>query len=134
MSGKTVPLILIAGIFVIFLAIYFVYPGSTGQASSGAPPAPATGSPVVEVVDTTADHTSWGAPEFSGTVKSDTGVPVTALIEADIYDASGRRQLGSGDHEVSLGPYGESTYQIIVFRFRNIPPDYTYRVTVRDVY
>lgn len=134
MSGRTVPLLLITGIVIIFLAIYLGYPGSTVPASYGMYTAVTPAAPVVEIVNTIADYTSWGAPEFSGTVKSDTSMPVTAVIAAEIYDGSGRIQLATGDSEVRIEPYGQSPYQVIIFRNHNLPADWKYRVYVEDVY
>jgi hypothetical protein len=67
-------------------------------------------------------------------VKSDTGVSVTAVIAVDIYDASGRVQLATGDNEVGIAPYGQSQYEVVVHRSRNLPEDATYRVYVKEVY
>jgi hypothetical protein len=134
MSGRTVPLVLVAAVVVIFLAIYIGYPASTGAASPGTYPAVTPAAPVAEIVDATAGYTSWGAPEFSGTVKSDTSVPVTAVIAAEIYDGSGTRQLATGDNDVEIEPYGESPYQVIVFHYHDLPADWKYRVYVEDAY
>ncbi len=78
---KTTEIILLISVIVIaFVVIYFVVPGSTVPASSNTYTAPAAAHPVVEIIDTTAGLTSYGAPEFYGMVKSNTGTPVTADI------------------------------------------------------
>jgi hypothetical protein len=132
MKKETIPLLLIACIVVVFLVIYFGFPGSTESAPSNTVKIPA--GPLVEVVSSTAGYTAWGAPDISGTVKSNTAVPVTAVIAAHIYDESGRRQLANGDSEVSIAPYGQSGFEVVIFRARIIPESWTYRVWVQDVY
>jgi hypothetical protein len=134
MKKKTVPVLLIACIVIVFVVIYFGFPGSTVPASSNTYTAPAPAGPVVEIVSTIAGYTSYGAPDIYGTVKSNTAVPVTAVIAANIYDESGRRQLANGDSEVSVAPYGQSQYEVIIFKSTSIPVNWTYRVYVQDVY
>ena len=80
MKKSTEIVVLISVIVIAFVVIYFGLPGSTVAASSNPYPAPAAAHPVIEIVDTTAGYTSYGAPEFYGTVKSNTGMPVTANI------------------------------------------------------
>jgi len=132
---KTTEIILLISVIVIaFVVIYFVLPGSPVPASSNTYTAPAAAHPVVEIVDTTAGLTSYGAPEFYGTVKSNTGTPVTADIAAEIYDESGRVQLANGDSQVSIAPYGQSPYEVIIHKYNNIPQNWEYRIFVEDVY
>ena len=133
MHRRTVPALLIGVIIIVILAIWFGFPASTVPAPAAAYAAPA-GVPLVEIVDTTPGTTSWGAPEFHGTVKSDTGTAVTAVIDADIYDATGRVQLATGESEVGIDPYGQSPYEVIIHRFRTLPVNAQYRVYVRNVY
>jgi hypothetical protein len=133
MSGRSVPALLIGLILVFILVVWFGFHASTVPAPAAVYAAPA-GAPLVEIVDTTAGTTSWGAPEFHGTVKSDTGVAVTAVIAADIYDASGRLQLATGESEVGIDPYGQSPYEVIIHRFRTLPENAQYRVYVENVY
>jgi len=131
MEKRTVPLLLTAGIVVVFLVIYFEFPGSTEPAPSDTVAIPA--GPAVEVVSSAAGYASWGAPDVYGTVKSNTAVPVTAVIAANIYDGSGRRQLAHGDSEVRIAPFGQADYDVVIFRSRGIPALWTYRVYVQDI-
>ncbi len=121
-------------ILIAFVAIYFGMPGSTVPASSNTRTAPAPSAPVAEIVDTTAGYTAYGAPYFYGTVKSNTAMPVTADIAADIYDASGRVQLAHGDSEVGLPPFGQSPYQVIIYKSVIYPANWEYRVYVEDIH
>ena len=134
MKKSTEIILLISVIVVAFVVIYVGLPGSTEASASNPHPAPAAAHPVVEILDTTAGYTSYGAPEFYGTVKSNTGTPVTADIAAEIYDESGRVQLANGDSQVSIAPYGQSPYEVIIFKYYNIPQNWEYRVFVEDVY
>ena len=133
MNRRTVPLVLICCIVIVFVVIYFGFPGSTVPASSDTYTAPTPAGPVVEIVNTMAGYTSYGAPDISGTVKSDIAVPVTAVIAVNIYDESRRRQLANGDSEVSIAPYGQSQYEVTIFKSTNLPANWTYRVYVEDV-
>ena len=105
MKKSTEIILLVSVIAFVVLAIYFGMPGSTESVSTGTYPTPAPTAPVVMIIDTTDGFTSYGAPVFYGTVQSNTAVPVTAEIAADIYDASGRTQLAHGDTEVGITPY-----------------------------
>ena len=133
MKKSTEIIALTSVILIAFVAIYFGMPGSTGPASSNTRTAPALSAPVVEIVDTKEGYTSYGAPDFYGTVQSNTAVPVTADIAADIYDGTGRVQLAHGDSEVGISPFGQSPYQIIIFKPVNFPANWEYRVYVEDI-
>ncbi|MFZ1897233.1 hypothetical protein [Methanoregula sp.] len=134
MKKNTLIILLISLIAIIFVAIYFGMPGSTAPLSSHPIPVSAQTGPVVEIVDTAVRYSSLGTPYFYGTVKSNTAVPVTAVIGAGIYDESGRMQLAGGYSNVSITPYGQAQYTVPVFNLHNLPENWEYRVYVEDVY
>ena len=125
--------LLIALIVVIIVAIYFGMPGSTAPISSHTSAAPAQTGPVVEIINTNVGYSSLGTPYFYGTVKSNTAIPVTAVIGAGIYDESGRIQFAHGYSEVSIAPYEQSPYSVTIFNLPNLPQNWEYRVWVEDV-
>ena len=127
-------ILLISVIVIAFVVIYFEIPGSTVLLSANTNTAQAQTAPVVEIVDTTAGYTAYGMPDFHGTVQSNTAVPVTVEIAADIYDESGRVQLAHGDSEVGINPYAQSPYEVTIFKTVNLPENWEYRVYVEDVY
>ncbi len=133
MKKSTEIIILIFVIVVAFVVIYIEIPATATPVSSNAYTTPTPSAPVAEIVDTTAGYTAYGAPYFYGTVKSNTAMPVTADIAADIYDASGRVQLAHGDSEVGLPPFGQSPYQVIIYKSVIYPANWEYRVYVEDV-
>jgi hypothetical protein len=133
MKKSTEIILLISLIVIVFVAIYFEMPGSTVPVSSYTAPASAQTGPVVEIVDTTVGYSSLGTPYFYGIVKSNTAVPVNAVIGAGIYDESGRMQLASGYSEVSIAPYGQSQYSVPIFNLHNLPENWEYRVYVEDI-
>jgi hypothetical protein len=134
MKKSTEIILLIAVIVIAFVAIYFGIPGATVPASLPTYTIPAQSAPVVAIVDTTAGYTSYGAPDFFGTVQSNTATPVTAEIAADIYDSSGRVQLAHGDSEVAINPYAQAQYEVIIYKPINFPENWEYRVYVADVH
>jgi hypothetical protein len=134
MKKSTEILILVSVIVIAFVVIYFEMPGSTVPASPDTNTAPAQTSPVVEIIDTTAGYTSYGMPDFHGTVQSNTAVPVTVDIAADIYDESGRVQLAHGDSEVGINPFAQAPYEVTIFRHVTLPENWEYRVYVEDVH
>ena len=134
MKKSTEIILLVSVIIIAFVVIYFEIPGSTVPGSPDTNTPPAQTAPVVEIVDTTAGYTAYGMPDFHGTVQSNTAVPVTVDIAADIYDESGRVQLAHGDSEVGINPYAQSPYEVTIFRHVTLPEELEYRVYVEDVY
>jgi hypothetical protein len=134
MKKNTLIILLISLIVIVFVAIYFGMPGSAVPLSFHPIPVLAQTGPVVEIVDTTVGYSSLGTPYFYGTVKSNTAVPVTAVIGAGIYDESGRMQLAGGYSEGSITPYEQAQYTVPVFNLHNLPQNWEYRVYVEDLY
>ncbi|MGB7788496.1 hypothetical protein [Methanoregula sp.] len=134
MKKSTEIILLISVIVIAFVVIYFEIPSPTLPVSSNTNTPSAQTAPVVEIVDTTAGFTSYGAPDFHGTVQSNTAVPVTVDIAADIYDESGRVQLAHGDTEVGINPYAQSPFEVTIFRSGQFPENWEYRVYVEDVH
>jgi hypothetical protein len=133
MSGRKVPVLLVAAIVIIVIAICFAYPNATRLSASGtytpfAPPVPTLG-----LVDMTPD-TSYGDAEiFSGTAKSGTWMTVSAVIAAEIYDPESNEMRAYGDSTVRIQPFGQSSYEITVPRSPDLPENWRYRVYVKSV-
>jgi hypothetical protein len=73
-----------------------------------------TTAPAVEIISKTGTCQTTDSLYIEGVIKSNTAVSLVVTMRGDAYDASDTK-LGTGFDYVSLDPYGQSRFKIIVF-------------------
>jgi len=90
--------------------------------------------PAVQIVSKEQGYKSYGDVYVSGIVKNNRNKELTAWLNVDLYDKNDVK-LGTGYDIVTIDPYGQSKFEVLVFGSDKYTDEFdTYRTYIDHVY